>query len=130
MMKGSGNMFQWIKGNSHTSVITLSDTCITLNNCAAGYFSDVRWCLIGLDYESRKLAVKPVSKRDYDLRIYPLDDLHKVSLGNGYARISNKQLMQNISELLNRPLNNLKLIAEYDQGQEMLIADLKQEIGG
>ena len=120
-------MFQWLKGNSHANVVTLSDTCITLNNSAASHFSDVRWCLIGIDYDRSLLAIKPVSKHDYDLHIYPLENLHKVSIGNGYGRITNKSIMKNISGLLNEPLNNLKLLAEYDANQDMLIVDLTQQ---
>ena len=91
-------MYQWIKGNVYKLIATLSDTCITLNNSAANHFADVRWCLIGIDSDELKLAIKPVSKTDIDLHLYSMEDLHKISMGNGYARISNKSLMQSVAE--------------------------------
>ena len=31
-------MFQWLKGNAYSMIVTLSDNYITLNNCAANRF--------------------------------------------------------------------------------------------
>ena len=117
-------MYQWIKGNVYKLVVTMNDSSITLNNSAANYFSDVRWCLIGIDNDLLKLAIKPVSKADVDLKLYSLEDLHKISLGNGYARISNKSLMNNISELVEKPLSNTKFPASWDEKNNMLVVDL------
>ena len=117
-------MYQWIKGNVYKLVVTMTDSSITLNNSAANYFSDVRWCLIGIDSDDYKLAIKPVSKADVDLKLYSMEDLHKVSLGNGYARISNKSLMSNIAEVIKQPLLNTKFNASWDDKDNMLIVDL------
>lgn len=117
-------MYQWIKGNVYKLVVTMTDSSITLNNSAANYFSDVRWCLIGIDNDQYKLAIKPVSKADVDLKLYSLEDLHKISIGNGYARISNKSLMSSIAELVREPLSNSKFTASWDEKNNMLVVDL------
>ena len=65
-------MFQWIKGNAYTMIATLNDTAITLNNSAAAYFADIRWCLVGLDDENKLMSIKPVTKNEYDLHLYPM----------------------------------------------------------
>ena len=117
-------MLKWVKGNAYTMIVTLSDTCITMNNSATNYFSEVRWVLVGLDEENQLLAIKPVSKADIELHLYPMEDLHKISVGNGYARITNKSLMQNIRELYGRPLDNVKLLATWNESEEMLTVRL------
>ncbi|MGI6608000.1 MAG: hypothetical protein ACOX1F_03355 [Erysipelotrichaceae bacterium] len=118
-------MFQWLKGNAYSMIVTLSDNYITLNNCAANRFSDVKWCLIGLDQNNRRLAIKPVTKKDIDLGIYQPEKLHRVNLGKGYARIANRNLMKILEELTEYPLSdNVKYSATFDENDMMLIVDL------
>lgn len=119
-------MFEWMPGNAYTSVVTLYANNFTLNNTAASYFSDIRWCCIGIDKESQKIAIRPVSKREIDLKIIPLEQLHKVSLGKGYARISNKPILDQISELLHKECNGLKFNANFDEKEKILVIDLNQ----
>ena len=40
-------MFEWVKGNAYTMLVTLYPNNFTLNNVAAAYFEDIRWCCIG-----------------------------------------------------------------------------------
>jgi hypothetical protein len=123
-------MFHWLKGNAYTMIATMNDTAITLNNSAAVYFADTRWTLVGLDEENKLLAIKPVSKNEYDLHLYPMEDLHKVSVGTGYARISNKAMMSAISSLLEMPLDSIKFLASWDDKEKMLIVDLNNIFRG
>ena len=123
-------MLRWIKGNTYTSVVTLTDTNITLNNVAASYFADYRWCIIGIDDQEKYLAIKPVSKNDIDLHLYPMEDLHKISMGNGYARITNKSLMNQIRETCGYALTGVKLVASWQESAGMLCVSLSQESGG
>ncbi|MEG0177317.1 hypothetical protein [Anaerorhabdus sp.] len=119
-------MFEWIPGNAYSSIVTLYPNNFTLNNTAASYFADVRWCCIGLDKKSLKIAIKPITKREIDLNLVPLDQLHKVSVGKGYARISNKPILDEISILIQKDCNGIKLNATFDEKERMLIIDLKE----
>jgi len=118
-------MFQWIKGSSYSMIVTLSPNYITLNNYAASHFKDVKWCMVGIDEDEKKMAIKPVSKTDIEMQIYPMESLHKVSVGTGYARISNKTVMQTLASICDEPLaSNAKYAAAYDEKEAMLIVDL------
>ena len=75
--KGGVRMFTWVKGNVYTLILTLYPSNITLNSSAAGYFEDVRWCMIGIDAENSQLGIRPVSKREIDLHLVEMDQLHK-----------------------------------------------------
>lgn len=117
-------MFTWVKGNAYTLVLTLYPNNITLNSSAASYFEDIRWVMIGIDKENFRLGIRPITKREIDLHLVSMDQLHKVSLGKGYARISNKTVMEELAGILQRPLNGLKINAAFDDDENMLIADL------
>lgn len=119
-------MFTWIKGNAYSLILTLYPTNITLNSSAASYFQDIRWCMLGIDHTQHQLAIRPITKREVDLHLVPLDQLHKVSVGKGYARISNKAIMEEIALLLQQPIDGLKIRAEFDDKENMLLADLHE----
>lgn len=116
-------MFEWVKGNVYTLVLTLYPNNITLNSSAASYFQDVRWSMIGLDKKTAMLAIKPITKREIDLNLVSMDQLHKVSVGKGYARISNKTVIEEISGMIGQQLDGLKVNATFDEKENMLIAD-------
>ena len=63
-------------------------------------------------------------KREVDLQLVPLDQLHKVSVGKGYARISNKTIIEEISYMIDADIDGLKVNATFDEKENMLIADL------
>lgn len=119
-------MFTWVKGNAYALVVTLYPNNITLNNSAAAHFQDVRWAMIGIDHENRCVAIKPVTKREVDIKLVPLEQLHKVSIGKGYARISNKQVVEEISSVLGKEVDGVKFDAEFDDKQGLLIIDLNE----
>lgn len=121
-------MFEWVKGNAYTMIVTLYPNNFTLNNVAAAYFDDIRWCCIGLDRENRRVAIRPVTKREVDLKLIPLEQLHKVSMGKGYARISNKALIEEITQLTGIECSGLKVAAQFDEREKMLIIDLNEPV--
>lgn len=121
-------MFTWVKGNAYTLVATLYTNNITLNNAAATYFQDVRWVMIGIDPKKKKVAIKPVTKREIELKLVPMEQLHKVSIGKGYARISNKSVMDEIQGLIDDSINARKFDAIYDERENLLVIDLMADL--
>ena len=120
-------MFTWVKGNAYTPVATLYANNITLNQAAAVMVQDVRWVMLGLDHENKRVAIRPVSKQEIDRKQVMLQQLHKVSLGKGYARISNKQVMEEIADMLKQPLNGDKFEAVYDEASTVLVIELMKQ---
>ncbi|MCD8573957.1 MAG: hypothetical protein LRY28_00280 [Erysipelotrichaceae bacterium] len=119
-------MFEWVTGNAHALIVRVYPTNITLNASAASHFSEVRYVTIGFNKDALKVAIKPVSKREVDLKLVPLEQLHKVSIGKGYGRISNKLVCDDISALIKQPLSGQRFLANYDAKNQMLIIDLTQ----
>ncbi len=119
-------MFEWIENNVTSLVLTITSSNITLNASAAQFFKDVRWCMIGLDKEKGLLGIKPIKKIDIERKIVTPSQLHKISNGKGYSRISNKAISEQIALLIGRPLQSEKINAYYDEDEHMLLADLSE----
>jgi len=121
-------MFTWIDGNVNTLIATLNPNSIILNQKAASYFCDVRFVSVGLDSEKKLVAIHPVTKQELDLSIFTPQQLHKISIGNGYAKVSNTNLNTMIANQINRELNNVKFNCYFDEESKHLIIDLNQEV--
>lgn len=119
-------MYEWVTGNAHALIVRVYPTNITLNASAASFFNDVRYVTIGFNKESMKVAIKPITKREVDLKLVPLEQLHKVSIGKGYGRISNKLVCDEISVLIDQPLTGQRFLSQYDAKSQMLVIDLTQ----
>ncbi len=120
-------MYEWVKSNTSSMIVTIYPNNLTLNQASAQYFDDVRWCMIGLNKIDLKLAIKPITKREIDLDVYPSENLHKVSIGKGYVRISNKNVINEISSLLNKPMNSCKFNAKFVDEEKVLVVDLSKQ---
>ncbi len=121
-------MYEWMKGNAYNLNVTLYNTNITLNSSAASYFDNIRWVMIGLDLAHKKIAIKPVPKNKVDLNLVPLEHLHKISIGKGYGRISNKNIMKEISEGLGYAIDGCKFKATFNDKDEYLEVDLSETL--
>lgn len=117
-------MFKWITGNAEVSIVTLNEGNLTLNLNATTYFENSQYVLVGLS-EDYELGIKPVLKKDVDLNLYPKEDLHKISIGRGYAKINNRALCDYISKRIGVKLDGIKLVAKYDNLEKVLVIDLK-----
>ena len=54
------------------------------------------------------------------------EQLHKVSIGKGYARISNKAIIEELSILLKQTIDGLKVHAQFSDKENMLVVDLSE----
>lgn len=119
--------FKWVKNDIATPTVTIYESNLTLNKIACEEFSDVRYVLLGLDEDTKQLAIKPVTKDEVDLGIYPTSQLHKISIGKSYGRISNKPFIKSLSELYDlnfAKANGIKFIANFDDKNNLLIVQL------
>lgn len=128
MELGGNNMYEWMKGNAYNLNVTLYESNITLNSSAASYFENIRWVMIGLDLKNKKMAIKPIAKNKIDLNLVPLEQLHKISIGKGYGRISNKNIMNEVKEALQKDITGLKFKATFNDKETFLEVDLNEEI--
>lgn len=117
-------MFEWVNGSAYSTIVTLYPGNLTLNRAAASYFDDVKWVMLGIDKSKKQVAIKPVTKREIDLNLVDKTHLHRISIGKGYARISSKMIMQEISLMVGKAVDGEKVSAVYSQKDSMLILDM------
>lgn len=118
-------MFKWISGSVYSLQATFYENNITFNASSASKLMDYAWCMVGFDEEEKKMAVKGVPKTDIERNIVSIENLHRLSMGKGYARISNKNMVQLAQKIAGRNCIGEKLNVRYDDREQLLIVDLQ-----
>ena len=119
-------MYQWIEGNINSQIVTLNSNNITLNQNASEHFRDVKYVTVGIDYDSFELAFHPVTKSELERNTFTISQIHKLSHGNTYTRISNKALCDHISEFIDKELDGIKYSGHFDEKKKLFIINLKE----
>lgn len=125
--------FEWTSRKKSDGMATLYENNITLNKSASTHFEKAYRVMLGFDPEAKRIAVKPISKQDYERGIIPEEKRHKISLRPSYARVSNKRFMQDVAALLGITLKDsaaIKVRTHWSLEDKALIIDLKQLEGG
>lgn len=121
--------FVWASKKPNDGIATLYESNITLNKAASSHFDHAYNVLLGLDPESKRVAVKPISKEEYDIGAIPAEKRHKITVRSSYARVCNKKFLKEVASLANLDLSNnnsVKFNATWDAEQGILVIDLNQ----
>lgn len=119
--------FKWTTNDIATMTISIYETNLTLNKAACKHFEEVTHVLLGFDEENDQIAIKPVTKEEMDNEIYPVSQLHRISLGKSYGRITNKNFIEEITGKYNLNFTDnqcFKYQAKYDIIHQMMIIQL------
>ena len=119
--------FEWSTNDIAKKTVTIYSTNLTLNKAACRHFEDVNYVLLGLDRKNNLLGIKPVQKQEIDTQIYPEDQLHRISIGKSYGRISNKTFIRELSQIYRLDLSDNKYYkydARFDVIHQILLVDL------
>lgn len=119
--------FVWTTNDIATQTMTIYESNITLNKAACAHFENVNYVLLGLDLEKKQIGIKPVTKEDINQNIYPKSQLHRISLGKSYGRISNKSFIEDLSIYFNLDFKSeqcFKYKVSYDVIHQVMIAQL------
>lgn len=121
--------FTWASKKPNEGVATLYESNITLNKSASVHFDHAYNVLLGIDYDNKRVAVKPVSKQEYERGAIPEEKRHKITVRPSYARVCNKKFMKEVADLAQLDLNDnnaYKFKAMWSNQDHALIIDLKQ----
>lgn len=121
--------FTWTSKKPNEGIATLYESNITLNKSASVHFDHAYNVLLGIDYDNKRLAVKPVSKQEYERGAIPEEKRHKITVRPSYARVCNKKFMKEVAELAQLDLNDnnaYKFKAMWSNQDHALIIDLNQ----
>ena len=107
--------FVWSTNEISKKTVTIYSTNLTLNTAACKHFENVQYVLLGVD----KTAI--------DEGIYPNDQLHRISIGKSYGRVSNKNFIENLAREYHLDLSDkqgLKYPANFDVVHQILTVNL------
>jgi hypothetical protein len=119
----------WASKKPNDGVATLYESNITLNKAASTHFERAYSVLLGVDPDSMRIAVKPISKEEVDLGTIPEEKRHKITVRPSYARVSNKKFMKEVSKIANVNLANkksYKYTTYWSREDSALIIDLNK----
>jgi hypothetical protein len=124
--------FVWASKRSIDDVATIYGSNITLNKGASSYFESAYVVLLGLDRETYKIAVRPVSKEEVSLGFIPEEQQHNITVKPSYSRICNKQFVDEVATLAGLQFGDnqaYKFKATWSGKENALIIDLKHREG-
>ena len=119
--------FDWVSKKPKDGVATLYESNITLNKAASSHFDHAYIVLLGLDRDHQRIAVKPITKEEYQLGAIPEEKRHKITVKPSYARVCNKKFMKEIASLINIRLgdnSSHKFKTKWSKEDSALIIDL------
>ncbi len=119
--------FEWASRKPREGLATLYESNITLNKSASSHFDSAYSVLLGLDREKKRIAIKPITKQEFQRGTIPDEKRHKITVRPSYARVCNKKFIQDVVEIagLNLKDNNaLKFKTTWNPQEKALIIDL------
>lgn len=124
--------FEWTSKKPNDGIATLYESNITLNKSASSHFDTAYSVLLGLDKKGLLVAVKPITKEEFQLGAIPEEKRHKITVKPSYARVCNKRFMKEIAAVANIDLvdnKSFKFKTTWSRTDMALIIDLtKQEV--
>jgi len=121
--------FIWASKKPKDGIATLYESNITLNKAASSHFENAYNVLLGLDPETKKIGVKPITKEEFDIGAIPQEKRHKITVKASYARVSNKKFIKEVANLIDIDLtnnNSFKYKTKWSAEDSLLIVDLNQ----
>ena len=123
-------MIQWFNKNDKKMMATIYPTNITINKPGLDKISHASACMVGIDEEEKKIAIRPLTKTQFDSHLFDEGSIFVLSGGKTYTRISSTEFVNVISDLLGYDFKNgvKKFSCTYDDESDMLMIDLTKEV--
>lgn len=121
--------FIWASKKPKDGIATIYESNITLNKAASSHFESAYNVLLGLDPDSKMVAVKPITKEEFDIGAIPQEKRHKITVKASYARVSNKKFIKEVASLIDIDLSNnssFKFKTKWRPDDSLLIIDLNK----
>ncbi len=123
-------MIQWFNKNDKKMMATIYPTNITINKPGLDKISHAYAAMVGIDEEEKMIAVRPLTKSQFESHLYPEGSIFVLSGGKTYTRISSTEFVNVVSDLLGYDFKTgvKKFSCTYDDKNDMLMIDLRKEV--
>ncbi len=121
--------FIWASKKPNEGLATLYESNITFNKSASSHFEKAYNVLLGIDYDKKRIAVKPISKQEYERGAIPEEKRHRIIVRPTYARVCNKKFMKEVATMADLDLNDnqaYKFKTLWSKEDKALIIDLNR----
>lgn len=120
----------WFSRADKESIATIYQTNITINKPGSEKLLTAYAAYIGIDAEGKAVAIKPISKDQYDEGGFEKDMVFLLSGGKTYTRVSSTDFVEKIGETIGYDFSSgpKKFSCQFDDSEGMLIIDLKKEV--
>lgn len=119
----------WFNENQKILISTIYDNNITLNKTCVNFLENAYSVMLGLDYDSQIVHIKPLTKEESTRGDITSDSQYKITVRNSYARVCNISFINEIKKLIG--IFDLKIpkkyIVSFDQLNKTLKIDLRKE---
>lgn len=126
-------MIKWFDADkkSKNCIATIYDTNITLNKHACDLIESAYTVMLGIDYDSKKLFIKPLNKDIATRGDIPQTSQYNITIRSSYGRISNVDFVKEIKGIIgvdSLKTNPKKFNVEYSDTMNTLTIDLTKEV--
>lgn len=121
--------FVWASKKPKDGIATIYESNITLNKAASSHFEHAYNVLLGLDNTQKRVAIKPVSKEEFDIGAIPEEKRHKITVKPSYARVCNKKFIKELADVAGIDLqkgHSFKFKTYWEKKDALLVIDLNQ----
>lgn len=117
---------EWFRHKDDLGAVTIYANNICLNKQASNYFLDAYAIAVGIDNDTNNIVIKNVSQDEVDSLMVDKASLNKISIKLSYGRITGKNLIDKINEILKLDFQKqaaYKYNAKWNTGTKMLIVE-------
>ncbi len=120
----------WFNEKPKDCIVTFAAGNLTLNKPATTYFETAYSVMLGIDKQNKLIIVKPLGKAEALRHDIAENKKYRVTVRSSYSRVTNKAFMEDINEWanLNLEFETHKFKANWDNKEQILIVDMKEEL--
>jgi len=120
-------VYEWVKNETRSPSATIYLSNITLNRAAIEYLDNPWYVMLGVNRETKQIAIRLVSQHEVAEGMVAPDELYKISIARSYGRIANRSFCTMINDLFELNLSaeaGRKYPLLFDTRDQILVIDL------
>ena len=126
-------MIKWfdMDKKSKNQIATIYDTNITLNKHACDLIDSAYTVMLGIDYNTKAIFIKPLNKDVATRGDIPSTSQYNITIRSSYGRISNVDFIKEIKKIIgidSFKINPKKFSVEFIETKNILKIDLTKEV--
>lgn len=122
-------MIEWFSKSQKEMIATIHNTNITINKPGVDALSSAYAAMLGIDENQKVVAIKPLTKDEYDSGLYEKDLMFVLTGGSSYTRVSSSDFVHRLGGVLGTDFSSpRKYSCEYDKDEKLLRIDVREEV--